>query len=610
MSWMYAFTEFMDHLKIESKELEGPQPLLSNIYDSQRLFLRNVAEGLDQDIHYFVCLKARQLGISTISLAITLFWIIIHDGIQGALITKDEADRDKFRIILDRYMRSLPKRLRIAVVKHNRNNLVLANGSVLDYVVAGQKKVGGGLGRSRAWNLVHGTECSSWGSVEGVASMKACLAQKHPNRLFMFESTARGFNLFNDMWIEAEEDELTQRAFFIGWWAKEDYRFDRDSEKFNHFWDGKLNDGEKILVKQVKKTYDYEIIPEQIAWHRWARTHLISDEALMDQEYPWTAEMAFIMTGQAFFPRQRVSDDIKFIGREKPLFKGYRYHMGENFLATTVEQVTKAADADLRIYEEPHPNGVYVIGADPAFGRSDVNDQHALQVLRCYADRAVQVAEYGTSFPDTYQFAWVLAHVAGSYRNVWVNLEINGPGPVVMQELKHLRQLIQSGYLEKSAMEKGMQEVFDRVRWYLYHRVDSIGGNFMYNWKTTQDNKLAIMNQYRDNYALRYLSIRSMRLLEQMQKIVQDGGEICADNRGKDDLVFAMALANRAWIDWVRAPMISAGDTIEKVTDSERLAAEKPGATMVSYMVEDFWRQKEQARMDQKYADAWRGKWA
>jgi hypothetical protein len=957
--WLDAFREFIGHLRIDSKELEGPQPLLDNIYESQKMFLEQIAEGLERDIHHFVCLKARQLGVSTISLAVTLFWITVHEGIQGALITKDEGDRDKFRIILDRYIQSLPKGLRVGTNKFNRSNLVLENGSVLDFVVAGTKKAsGGGLGRSRAWNLVHGTECSSWGSVEGVASMKASMAQKHPNRLFMFESTARGFNLFHDMWAEAEDDDLTQSAFFIGWWAKEDYCFLEGSEKFNHFWTGTLDDGEKILVDQVSEKYGYEMTSGQIAWHRWARTHLISDAALMDQEYPWcvgaetrvgtdrgivpiseiapgvltanglvvasgptgeaqlfrvrtelgyefrgtanhplisiagkelplsesmgkavqlcipraadevfvcqwragpvvhsvtidedmarlvglfmgdgsmqrnafsmacdakdmdvveecvrlirdifgqaaqvrstskggkevritselvyrtfrslgllrtdtgktqrrvhvpefiwrspahiireflrglfeadgfngyksprvvlfskypeflrdvqllllafgitckrhsatrknpthtyqanevilrkeeaiafnerigfmsarkrmrylerpekrtsgaqsvpmrlvdtvksiepcgkeqvfnltvegcplfdaggilthnTADQAFIMTGRAFFPTRRLSDDIAWIKKERLPFRGFRYHMGDNFLATQVEQVGSPAEADLRIWEEPHPNGVYVIGADPAFGRSDENDQHALQVLRCYADRAVQVAEYGTAVPETYQFAWVLSHIAGSYRNVWVNLEINGPGAAVMRELQHLKQLINNGYLKVDAEHRGLAEVFDAVKWYLYHRIDAIGGSYMYNWKTSADNKLQIMSELRDNYALRALRLRSIRLLEQMQRIVQDGAAIEASGHGKDDLNFALALANKAWIEWVRPSMIGNGLTYDVVTEKERMEREAPQATMMTTIVADFFKDRERAREEDNYQKAWKG---
>lgn len=607
--WLDLFLEFISHLKILSKELDHDEEvtLIDVLYESQWRYLQEVCEGLDRGIRFFVCLKARQLGISTISLAIDLFWLHMFPGIQGALITDDESNRDKFRAIIDYYLKSLPKSLRVGARKHNRNILVLKNGSMLDYLVAGKRSNNRTLGQSRAFNFVHGTEVGSWGSEEGYNSLISSLAQKHPHRLYMFESTAHGFNLFNNIWQQAQDDDLRKKAFFIGWFHNNAYRFERDTPEFNRYWTGELDPGEKIYCDEVKFRYGYTVQPEQIAWHRHKRTNEITSDDLMAQNFPWHEDEAFIMTGAAFFPMMRLSEDVKFLTANKPLFKGYRYHMGDNFLATVVEQVTRSSDADLRIFEEPDPQGVYVIGADPAFGRSDVNDQHALLVLRCYADCAVQVAEFATAQPDTYQFAWVLAHLAGSYRNVWVNLEINGPGPVVMQELKHIKQLINNGYLRADAMSKGMEQVFDAVRWYLYHRVDSVSGNYMYNWKTSQDNKLAIMNQLRDNYTLRSLRIRSLRMLEQMRTIIQDGGAIEADGKNKDDLVFALALANRAWIDWVRPSLIGLGDTYEVVTHRQQQARDKPQTTMVAHVVEDFFASKEKAREEAKYNKAWEG---
>ena len=608
--WLDLFLEFIGHLKILSKELEHDEEaaLVDVLYDSQWRFLEQVCGGLDNGIRFFVCLKARQLGISTISLAIDLFWLHMFPGIQGALITDDESNRDKFRAIIDYYLKSLPKSLRVGVRKHNRNMLVLKNGSMLDYLVAGKRGNNKTLGQSRALNFVHGTEVGSWGSEEGFNSLISSLAEKHPHRLYIFESTAHGYNLFNTIWNQAKDDEIRKKAFFIGWWAHNGYRFEKNTPEFKQYWTGELDPGEKIMMDEVQFRYGVKIKPEQIAWHRYKRTNELTSDDLMSQNFPWHEDEAFIMTGSAFFPRQRLADDIKFIHDGKPLFKGYRYHMGDNFLATEVEQVTKVSEADLRIFEEPNPNGVYVIGADPAFGRSDVNDQHALMVLRCYADAAVQVAEYATAQPDTYQFAWMLAHVAGIYRNVWVNLEINGPGPVVMQELKHIKQLISNGYLKADAMAKDMEGVFEAVKWYLYHRCDSVSGSYMYNWKTSLDNKLAIMNQLRDNYTLRALRFRSIRLLEQMQRIVQDGGSIEADGRNKDDLVFASALANRAWIDWVRPSLIGLGEnTYVEVMERETRERDSPQTTMISSIVESFFKDKEQDHMNKKYDAAWKG---
>jgi hypothetical protein len=601
--WLSLFLEFISHLTIDSKET-GVSRL--HLYNSQKRFLEQVCEGLDRGVRHFVCLKARQLGISTISLAMDLFWLSVHEGLQGALITDTEGNRDKFRILLERYIGSLPRGYRVPVVKHNRTNLVFGNGSVLDYVVAGTRKAGSGtMARSRAWNFVHATEVSSWGSEEGIASMIASLAQQHPDRLYVFESTARGKNLFWEMCNDAAEDTHTQKMFFIGWWAKEDYMVARTDPRFKDYWTGRLDPGETVLVKEVEKKYGFVIMPEQIVWHRWMRTVKIGDEDLMNQEYPWTAEQAFIESGKSFFPARRVADDIAFIRRERIAFKGYCYRMTENFMQTELEQVTRVRDTELRIWEDPHPNGIYVAGVDPAYGRSDLKDRHCIEIYRCFADALVQVAEYATDVPETYQVAWVLAHLAGSYKNVWINLEINGPGPAVMRELQHLRQLMDSGYLREQAAERKLDDVFSATRWYLYHRPDSIGAGYAYGWKTTMDNKILILNQLRDAYSLRHLRVRSVPLLQEMETVIQDGSSIEASGRNKDDRVFASALANKAYIDWIRPNMIANNLTYESVIRAERAALENPNQTMMHAIVQDWFRIKEEERAEEEIQRAW-----
>src|SRR5215475_6052806 len=112
--WLDPFLDFISHLTIISKEIEhdgGDQavPLLDVLYGAQRRFLREVTNGLDNGVHSFVCLKARQLGISTISLAIDCFWLCVHQGLQGALITDTDANKEAFRLQLEHYLLSLPR---------------------------------------------------------------------------------------------------------------------------------------------------------------------------------------------------------------------------------------------------------------------------------------------------------------------------------------------------------------------------------------------------------------------------------------------------------------------------------------------------------------------
>lgn len=593
--WLDLFKSFLKEIRIDSKET-GIGPL--NPYNSQTIFLNEIAEGLDRGVHEFVCLKARQLGISTMSLAIDLFWLFMHEGLQGALVTDTDDNRDKFRVILNRYLQSLPRSWRVETKIHNRTQLVLSNGSVLDYVVAGVKKGRGQLGRSRAWNFIHATECSSYGDQEAVDSLVASLAQNNPDRLYIFESTARGPNAFCEMWDTAESDP-TKHRFFIGWWAKEEYSIKRSDRRYKMFMDDELTDFERQMIEEVKKTYKHRVSDEQLAWWRWYRDTHISSEAMMDQEFPWTADQAFIVTGKIFFPPKKIVSELKRVAREVT-FKGYRYHVGEDFRATTLEQVRRDLDAELRIFEEPVAHGVYAIGCDPAYGSNEYKDSHCIEILRCYADRTLQVAELATPDVETYQLTWFLAHLAGAYRNCIINLEIIGPGAAVMTEFRHLKQLVLEGRLDFEGETGDWKNIFANSRWYLYNKPDSMGSGFCYNWKTNSDNKQMIMNKLRDEFSQGRLRIQSRPALREMEKVVQDGSAIVASGRGKDDRVMGLALANEAYTRWLRPGLISNEQTYAKVASMEEERGKRNPVGMIPYVVEDFFKRRERDRFERE----------
>ena len=62
------FYKFCQQLKIESKE-QGMITLGDTLLGSQTYVMDEVAKGLDDGVHFFIVLKGRQLGITTISLA-------------------------------------------------------------------------------------------------------------------------------------------------------------------------------------------------------------------------------------------------------------------------------------------------------------------------------------------------------------------------------------------------------------------------------------------------------------------------------------------------------------------------------------------------------------
>ena len=539
------FYKFCAELKIETKE-EGLKKM-GKLLGTQTYVMEEIDKGLKDDVHFFVILKGRQLGITTVSLALDLYWQFTHPGWQGTLVSDTEENRDMFRSTLGMYIDGLPKEYKIPLVAHNRNQMVLKNRSRIFYQIAGNKSR---LGQGKAITYLHATETASWGNDEGLASLIASLAEKNPQRLYIFESTAQGFNMFHDMYKTAKRAR-TQRAIFCGWWRNEYYSVGPDSKEYKVYWDGKLKPDEKEWVKEIKKLYGVEINSRQMAWWRWKMAEGIKDETLMYQEFPPTEDYAFVMTGTSFFSNSRCTDAAKYA---KSLdYECYRYAFGQLFQDT---ECLPSSDrlATLRIWQQPIDTAYYVIGADPAYGSSDWADRFCIQVFRVYADGLDQVAEFATSELNTYQFAWVIAHLAGAYKNSTLNLEVNGPGQAVINELRNLKRLAAA---IQGPMAKDMMDVLGSMQNYIWRRNDTMGGlSNSIGFLTTSSSKERMLSYMKDYFERGMMGIFSMDTLEEMKGIVREDGFIGAPGRGKDDRVIATALATIAWAEQVQPRLI------------------------------------------------------
>jgi hypothetical protein len=425
---------------------------------------------------------------------------------------------------------------------------------VLDLLAAGSNP---DLGASRALNLLHATECSLWRSLAGVESLKASLARINPNRLFMYESIANGFNWYYQHCQQAKEDRH-MRFVFVGFWANPTYQIPKSDPDYKTYWDNHITDEELNRARYVKQNYNYIVKPEQIAW--WRREAEFKQEEYMLRHYPWTETECFIASGTGFFPAKRTLELQEQLTPGLP-YKGYEYHFEDNFLGSRIEQVRDPEKAMLRVWEPPEDRGIYVVGVDPAGGGGGDANDHAIQVLRCYADRCVQVAEFQTNQPLTYQLAWVMCHLCGAYKDHICNLEVSGIGAAVMPEVRNLRQLAERGIIQGEPGSDKILDMIGNVRWFLYRRPDTLGGaGNVVNWKTNQDNKHMIYSELRDSIMLPRLEIRSHRLVAQMQAIVEEEGgflEVAQDVSENDDLVSAMTLAHHIWIEWRRPGLVA-----------------------------------------------------
>ena len=560
------FWKFCSDLKIDTKELGEITLNPKSLMGTQRYFIEEIARGINEGCHEFVVLKGRQLGITTICIALDLYWSFKHKGMSGSLVTHDEETKEMFRSTIEMYMDGLPTKWKVPVVTHNRAQLVLQNRSRFAYQVAGTRK-NSKLGKGKALTFLHATEVSEYGDEEGMASLQASLAETNPERLFIYETTAQGYNSFYDMWDSAK-DAKSKRAIFIGWWRNQFYRKGKDTMEYRVYWDGKLSPEERKWTRAIKALYGVDIDDEQIAWWRWNLNEKTRDETLMYQNFPPTEDYAFVKSGSNFFNAARINDEFKIAIKNKP--SDFRFILRENFEDTELTACGEKL-ANLKIWQFPKPGAHYVIGADPAYGSSEWADRFCATVYRCYADGMEQVAEFNTADCSTYQFAWVICYLAGAYMmneksTCMLNLEINGPGQAVWQEMINLKRVAANS---TSSAARGVFNVVANIQNFMFKRPDSFGAPSAYHTMTNAREKERMFNCFKDGFERGMIRVKSAGCIDEMKNIVRDDGFLGAPGRGKDDRIVASGLATVTWIDFVRIRMVQMGLTMAKSIEND-----------------------------------------
>ena len=456
-----------------------------------------------------------------------------------------------------------------------------------------------------------GSMCVSncrWENQAGITSLRQSLAKDYENRLYLWESTARGYDgVWNGMWEDAKKDDLSQRTLFLGWWCHPGQVINEDDRRFAKYGTSPLTDREKKRIESVYLQYKWEVTVQQLAWYRWVsdpaaeREDDEAEDAELIQEQPWTEQEAFQLTGTSFFSADVLAGRMADASKIKPV-STWKYFPGTDFLSTAFEPARTRRDVQLIVWEEPQAGASYVVAGDPAFGHDENNDRSACQILRCFADGVDQVGEFASASTPTHQFAWLLASVIGWYgmggQNAVVPIiEVNGPGEAVWREYQQLKTLVTNGYLNIEARSRGLQNIFNNVRQYVFARSDAMTGGHNYHWKTTQQLKVAIMERLRDGLHTGGVVVRSVETLKEMQSIARDGDTIQGAGRAKDDRVMALAMGVRAWEEKLRNGLIAGRRTREADRARVSLSPEARYNLFTKSTLQTFFTQKQRARV-------------
>lgn len=580
-----AFYEFLNRTQIKSKESSDWIVLGENLYDAQNRVIEAIFDGLGKDIHSFKVLKSRQLGVSTIIRSLMLFWSGMFP-LNGALVFHRGDALTEARAELIDMLERMPESYKFPRKKgSNRFALTLENRSRIAMFAAGEKETKGSssLGASFAISLAHRSELCSYGNKAGLEAMRHSMARTNPNRIFVDESTARGRNLWFDIWEEGKKDPDCI-CIFIGWWSHPAQIIERDTAAFEKYTRYPLSDEEKRKIKLVKERYNHEITVEQIAWIRREmdtdadeddpEKKDFSGDPIRRQEQPWYEEESWQSHEAVFFDPDRITDQANKWASNK--YASYMFMAGFEFSDFNAIKAPNPRSVQLKVWEEPVEDSIYIVAADPAYGINEKNDRSCVQVCRAFSDGIDQVAEYAWPLIDAQQLAWVMASLeawyAGERSEVFRILEINGPGEATFRELRELKRKIQFQYYGPQSNERVFLNIQRNVRDYFYQRTDSINMGQAMQFRTHHQLKVAIMERLRDHTHSGVLRVRSHETLNEMCDVTRDGDSIGAEGSDHDDRVLALALACRQWEEGPRRKLMAAKRTREMEIAKRRMS--------------------------------------
>lgn len=342
---------------------------------------------------------------------------------------------------------------------------------------------------------VHNSEIAFWPHAE---SHFAGIMQSIPHAdgtEVILESTANGAGgKFYEMWQDAEKGKGEFIAIFMPWFWQSEYSVDPKEFIFT--------DKEKALAKLHKLT------DSQLAW-RQLKVHELG-ESLFHQEYPCTAQEAFLVSGRPVFdPKLLMEAELECFS---PSYRAEVIDGG---------RITRHEEGALRVWDDPVPGKRYAIGADVAEGLAH-GDYSCAQVLT--VPDGVQVAEWhGHVDPD--RFGDVLVSLGKRYNRAFVGVERNNHG------LTTLTNMLHAGY----------------ANMYVQHDIEHRSGQKQMKkmgWLTTRKSKPKIIDQLASELRDGDHGIADKNLIDEMKRYqIGENGSYNAQDGYHDDRVMARAIA-------------------------------------------------------------------
>lgn len=490
--------------KIRTKKGEIIPLVLNRV--QRRFLLEHVMPQLET-VGYIrsVILKGRQQGLSTVVAAYLYFRASQRKGQKGLVIAHMADSTNTLFNMYQRGHENMPELLKPTTKYSSRNELVFKSlDSGIQVATAGGRSVA----RGETLQLMHLSEVAFWPLVFARDNFNGMIQAlpNEPGTAAFVESTANGMSgQYYDLFQKAVAGTNGWVPFFSAWFESDEYR-EEPPEGFSRSPD-------EDRLSQL-----HGIDDGQLYWRRRKINTVGLDK--FKQEYPCTADEAFITSGRPVFIQERITEMAQNASEPLRLMA-----VEQNVVNGKIDwRLVDHPRGELQVFHERNEREAYYIGADTSLGIRDPekSDWNVAQVLDSHKR---QVAVWrGQVTPD--YFARVL-HTLGLYYNIaLIAPERNGHGLLVCVRL--WKDLSYPNVF--SDVKEGQQADRETL---------DIG------FQTNVSSKPLIIDKLREEVRERQIEINDKTTLaEMLSYIVTDSGKMQAEDGTYDDTVMAMAIAN------------------------------------------------------------------
>lgn len=494
-------------LRIRTKQ-RSVIPFVPNSTQIEYLRLLGWEEGKQMSELREIVLKGRQLGMSTLILALMFMDTVNHPNTSSVVVAHDADSTIELFSKIQVFYENLPD--------HKKPHNKYANRREFDWDEIGSRFFVGtagskDFGRSRTINNLHASEVPFWPDTAGNLMVGLLQAVPESGNVFM-ESTANGLgNYFHGEWVSATDGTGVFQPRFFEWYKNPEYVRE-------------VPDDFEPYEDEIALAQRYELSDQQLMFRRYKMREI---KEKFPQEYPMSAEEAFLVSGSPYFHRDSLSEMLLECKVSDPI--AVRDAIPERF-----DRLRKLVNAGkLVIYELPVAGEKYVVGADTAEGL-DADGQHDFDSADVLSVSDWEQVAHLHGQWDTHEYGLILAELGEFYNMALVGVERNNHGHAVLNAMLHTANYPQQPQYGGSGVY--YHEEYDEKKRLKARKP---------GWPTTPKTKFFALDGLATSVENFDIKINSRVTIGEMLTFVKlPGGKAGGEGKSHDDRVMSLAIAD------------------------------------------------------------------